>query len=123
MILPLLLFYCLVASIRQLFYYFLFIIIIIIIIIIDLEMIITTMTMTVVVVTDDDEEEADEDDDDSCWICWQDLKYEDHDVELFMSDDDTRFGFSVIGGYDEGIAARVDEITMGECHVMFVGKF
>ena len=115
MILPLLLFYCFVASIRQLFCYFLFIIIIIIIIIIDLEMITTmTMTVVVVVVTDHDDEEADEDDDDSCWICWQDLEYEDHDVELFMSDDDTRFGFSVIGGYDEGIAARVDEITMGE---------
>ena len=43
----------------------------------------------------------------------QELEYEEHEVDLFMSDDDKRFGFSVIGGYDEGIAPRVDDITAG----------
>lgn len=44
----------------------------------------------------------------------QDLEYEDHDVKLVMNNEDRRFGFSVIGGYDEGIAPRVDDITSGE---------
>jgi hypothetical protein len=53
------------------------------------------------------------------WLTFQDLEYEEFDLSLLMNDDEVRFGFSVIGGYDEGIAPRVDDVSPGENRLKF----
>ena len=37
------------------------------------------------------------------------------ELEISMGDDCRRFGFSVIGGADEGIPPKIDDIAKGEC--------
>lgn len=44
----------------------------------------------------------------------EDLEWEEHEVQMVLNDKDERFGFSVIGGYDEGIIPRVNEITLSK---------
>ena len=38
---------------------------------------------------------------------------------LCMTSNDTRFGFSVVGGVDEGLTPRVDDIQPGKCEVFY----
>ena len=38
------------------------------------------------------------------------------DVIMDMTSDDERFGFSVMGGFDEGFLPQIDEISIGELH-------
>ena len=38
-----------------------------------------------------------------------------------MEEDEPRFGFSVMGGEDEGFRPRVDEVSMGEW-IVFLGS-
>jgi hypothetical protein len=38
-------------------------------------------------------------------------------VVLCMASTDRRFGFSVVGGVDEGLTPRVDDIQPGKCEV------
>ncbi|XP_037072278.1 MAGUK p55 subfamily member 5-like isoform X2 [Pollicipes pollicipes] len=40
-------------------------------------------------------------------------KYDTHQVEISMAEDGKRFGFSVIGGADEGIRPKIDDIAKG----------
>lgn len=37
-----------------------------------------------------------------------------------MDQDDTRFGFSVVGGLDEGLPIQLDEIKEGEWDLIFL---
>lgn len=41
------------------------------------------------------------------------LKFEERQVTVFMEPGDQRFGFSVIGGVDEGFVPRVDDVAKG----------
>jgi hypothetical protein len=34
-----------------------------------------------------------------------------------MASNDRRFGFSVVGGVDEGVSPRVDDVQPGKCEV------
>ena len=38
-------------------------------------------------------------------------------VVLCMASNDRRFGFSVVGGVDEGVRPRVDDVQPGKCQV------
>ena len=38
-------------------------------------------------------------------------------IVLEISDDEKRFGFSVVGGVDEGFHPRIDEVVEGTGHV------
>jgi hypothetical protein len=38
-------------------------------------------------------------------------------VVLCMASNDRRFGFSVVGGVDEGVRPRVDDVQPGKCEM------
>ena len=52
-------------------------------------------------------------------MLFQEGEQREHTVHLQMEEDEPRFGFSVMGGQDEGFPPRVDEVTAGE----FAGFF
>jgi hypothetical protein len=37
-----------------------------------------------------------------------------------MASSDRRFGFSVVGGVDEGVRPRVDDVQPGKCEVFHI---
>ena len=47
-------------------------------------------------------------------LCFQEGDQREYVIHLQMEEDEPRFGFSVMGGEDEGFPPRVDEVSMGE---------
>ena len=44
---------------------------------------------------------------------FQKPEYDKFNITLLLKDSDLKFGFSVVGGFDEGVKPNIDDITFG----------